>query len=107
MPMSGLLIARTKQVVEEFRADPTNADLAAKIWVMIGRGNAQAVLEEHLLEGPILNENYEFPHEQNNLIQIGLLTPCVIAGKTGSTVANYIGLAAYNAAVTLAQEKEA
>jgi len=98
MAYSGLLVNRMKQLAADSAGDTFDPKLAIKLYQMLG-DSGRAVLVDHLTNGPIINANYEMEGYQSGLVTIGLLTRCVIKGKTGLTVANELALRVYNAAL--------
>lgn len=95
---SGLIANRMVQMVAAIKKNPDDSETSLKLYQMLGE-KGRAVLENHLMEGPIIDEGYEMPDYQSSLVQVGLLTRCVVKGKVGLTVANTEGLTVYNAGV--------
>lgn len=105
MAYSGLLVNRMTQLVDEIRPDDFDPKVAVKLYQMLGE-HGRAVMEDHLFNGPIIDEGYELSGYQTGLVQLGLLTRCVIKGKTGLTVANVVALRLYNTAIDAKKERK-
>lgn len=102
--LSGLIINRMAGLAAAIhKADEPNED-AVKLYQLLPVDH-RAVLEDHLMMGPHIADGYELNEHRDELIQIGLLTPIAVSGKTGSVAANMVAVHVHNAGATVPGDK--
>lgn len=101
--LSALILNRMASLAIKINTENAVCPEALKLYQMLPVDH-RAALEHHLKEGPHVESGYELPDHRDELIQIGLLTRIVVAGKTGSVAANMIGGFVYNAGMGVSAE---